>query len=244
MWLFYIDESGNTGTRLDDPDQPIHYLIALGVHESKVNALETEFRHVVETLFGEDIWRNSFEIKGQALRKGSAGYLKSITIDQRVELVRNLLALVGLFDGKIFYTGIEKTKYKDGRHPHREAFLHTVFQLDEWLEKQIPAQLGLLVADEQHELEQRLIDDIIAGKRHPRPEERKKPMVTSILDGVHLVRSSNSVLIQLADLVAFTINRGLKNLDLNQSAQKADGELYQLIASSIESGYIYPKTKQ
>ncbi len=39
MLFCYLDESGNTGSRLDDPDQPHHYLVAVMVREDKVSLL-------------------------------------------------------------------------------------------------------------------------------------------------------------------------------------------------------------
>ncbi len=45
MHLIYVDESGNTGARLDDPQQPMHFLVAVLVSE-----------HV--WLYGYEYWRN------------------------------------------------------------------------------------------------------------------------------------------------------------------------------------------
>ena len=36
MWLSYLDESGNTGSNLDDPDQPVHLIAAVMVPEDQV----------------------------------------------------------------------------------------------------------------------------------------------------------------------------------------------------------------
>jgi hypothetical protein len=35
MYLFYIDESGNTGTDLDAADQPVHWLVSLAVTRNR-----------------------------------------------------------------------------------------------------------------------------------------------------------------------------------------------------------------
>ncbi|WP_419837874.1 DUF3800 domain-containing protein [Candidatus Poriferisodalis sp.] len=37
MLFCYLDESGNTGSRLDDPVQPYHYLAAVIVREDRVS---------------------------------------------------------------------------------------------------------------------------------------------------------------------------------------------------------------
>jgi len=40
MYLFPTDESGNTGWNLDSLDQPIHFLLALGIHEDKAREID------------------------------------------------------------------------------------------------------------------------------------------------------------------------------------------------------------
>mgnify|MGYP000922525510 CR=1 FL=1 len=42
MWLTYVDESGNTGAKLDDPNQPYHVLAAISVREDVVAALASQ----------------------------------------------------------------------------------------------------------------------------------------------------------------------------------------------------------
>ena len=43
MWLSYLDESGNTGGNLEDPDQPIHLIAAVMVPEDQVQGLSSAF---------------------------------------------------------------------------------------------------------------------------------------------------------------------------------------------------------
>lgn len=235
MWLFYMDESGNTGARLDDPDQPIHYLVALGVQENKINPLEAAIREVVSS-FLPNAWSDkSFEIKGQALRKG-AGFFKKLAPDRRILLAQRLLTLLEIFEVKIFYTGIDKTNSEVKAHPHRQAFIFTVLKLDAWLLQN--NLLGLLVADEQHEIEQRLIDDVLWGKSQPLEDAGQSKAISSIVDSVHFVRSSNNILVQLADLAVFTINHGLKTLNPIKPAHQADMSLYQLVAKCVVEGGI------
>lgn len=39
MLICYMDESGNTGRRLDDPDQPFHTIAAIVVREDRVREM-------------------------------------------------------------------------------------------------------------------------------------------------------------------------------------------------------------
>ncbi len=43
MYLFPTDESGNTGWNLDSPDQPLHFLLTLGIHEDKSAILSVNY---------------------------------------------------------------------------------------------------------------------------------------------------------------------------------------------------------
>ena len=44
MWFAYMDETGNTGRNLTDPNQPIHLVLTMAVEESKVRALHEHIR--------------------------------------------------------------------------------------------------------------------------------------------------------------------------------------------------------
>jgi len=39
MLISYLDESGNTGRRLDDPEQPIHLIAAVMIVEDRVREM-------------------------------------------------------------------------------------------------------------------------------------------------------------------------------------------------------------
>lgn len=67
MWLCYIDESGNTGRRLDDPDQPIHWMAAVLVPETKV----LELTNALDRIIGDALPGNpSAELHAVQLHSG------------------------------------------------------------------------------------------------------------------------------------------------------------------------------
>jgi Protein of unknown function (DUF3800) len=240
MWLFYMDESGNTGTRLDDPDQPIFYLAAIAVPEQQVNPLEREFRRIVTTHFGESAWRSTHEIKGQALRKGSAPF-NNLSVMQRIELTRQLLLLLAKFDVRIFYAGIDKQDYPitSFNNPHQDALIYLIGDCEEWLE-QTANGYGLLIADEQDEIGQTLIENMLLLKRL---QTAQGHLLERIVDSIHFVKSSNNPLIQLADLVVFTINRGLRVGEAAKPAYLIDQELLALAQAQVAASGIYGKEK-
>jgi Protein of unknown function (DUF3800) len=230
MWLFYIDESGNTGMRRDDPDQPIHYLVAVGVHESRIRAFEQAIALIAAEYFPNDWRKSDFEFKGNELKGRGGRYFSAKTPDgdfvfpiaKRLEIAKRLLMLISQFGAVVFVSTIHKqnalklaqangTPVEHLPHPHQEAFADLVQQLDAWLRTHDPKELGLLVADEHDELEQRLIDDLNQYKwlikQSNEPASGVMP-AEQIVDSVHFVRSANNPLIQIADLAAFVCNVG------------------------------------
>ena len=53
MYLFYIDESGNTGRDLDSPEQPVHWLVGVGVESTRLPKVERDLRHFGSALLPE-----------------------------------------------------------------------------------------------------------------------------------------------------------------------------------------------
>ncbi|MCJ2074485.1 DUF3800 domain-containing protein [Methylobacterium sp. E-016] len=75
--------------------------------------------------------------------------------------------------------------------------------------------LGLLVADENKEIEQRLIDDLELYKRGGTSIGWRPTYIGSIVDSIHFVQSANNRLIQCVDLVAyFTLKYQRQNSSL------------------------------
>lgn len=75
MYLIYFDESGNSGTNLADPQQPVFVLGALIVPETAWQAIEAELEHALDQLLPPPRVP-SFEIHAGDLRQGT-GVLKA-----------------------------------------------------------------------------------------------------------------------------------------------------------------------
>lgn len=162
MYLFYMDDSGNTGNKLD-LDQPIHWQVAVGVEFGNVRSIEKHMDALALEYFRQEGRLPDFEFKGSEIFGGRGPY-KSFTPAQRVDLYGSLIGLLKLHDCKVFVRGIDKQKHRDralaknyeAEHPHKLACMYLCEGLDEWLEEQekvrsIPAY-GLLIADEQKEV--------------------------------------------------------------------------------------------
>lgn len=206
MKLIYMDEAGNTGTRLD-PDQPIHLLSAVIVDETQVRQIEIDMRAIAERYFGETAGRSLPEFHGYEICKGR-GVFKKMTVDTRIALMGELVGVITAHNLAIGYTGIDKLRYRVSAHPHQLAFLFLVERIEDLLRN--ANVLGLIISDENHDMEQTLIDDIDQYKRKDTGWGYRPTPINCIIDTIHFVRSKNNWLIQLADVVAYLVLRGIR----------------------------------
>lgn len=225
MYLFYVDESGNTGANLDSTDQPIHWLVAVGVTPAAVMEIETEMLTLAANRFGLEARHPEFELHGAHIFSGRTAPYRRLSVSERVELYADLLALIGRAQAKLFIRGIDKQRHKqragekeyEPDHPHRLGFMYLVEQLDEWLEQSQPPdelfggagqpQYGLLVADEQKEIERDVVRGFASWRMYGTDYGYRARHIRFLIDTVHYVPSQDSWLIQLADCVAFIRNR-------------------------------------
>lgn len=211
MKLVYIDEAGNTGTKLD-PDQPIHMLGALLVPEDKVRSTEEEIRSVAVRHLGVAAVDPGIELHGHHIRSGK-GPFKHMNVPARIALVEDLLAILSAHQIEFGYIAIRKAelKLKTSKHPHELAFMFLVERLQDVLQRD--GDLALLIADEQHEMEDRLIANLDVYKRQRTNWGYRPTAINNIVDSIHFVKSRNNLLIQLADVVTSLALRQMKSND-------------------------------
>jgi hypothetical protein len=206
MKLIYIDESGNTGTRSDDPAQPYHLLAALVIDDFNVRTIENDIRTLGLKHFGAASQNTDFEFHGYEIHKGKGRYFSGLKIEKRIEIMDDLLQIIKNHELQIIYIVINKALNQAKLHPHQLAFLLLVQRIEDYLISQ--NSLGLLVADENDDIEQRLIDDLERFKTVDTGFGYRSTKAEHIIDSVHFVKSNNNHLIQLADVVAYVLLRG------------------------------------
>ena len=211
MKLIYMDESGHTGID-KNADQPLHYLAAICIDEQKVRTVEREIQTIALTALGAAANNTDFEFKGHSLHSGKGRYFTGLPTAKRIALVTELLDLLKKHDIRVIWAAVDKARSAAKLHPQQLCFLLVVERVEQWLRSQDvaggPIALGLLIADEFDELEQRLIDDLNRYKNSFVDFGFKLKPVERVIDSVHFVRSFNNPLIQLADMVAYFLNRG------------------------------------
>ena len=219
MYLFYMDESGNTGRDLDSTEQPIHWLVAFCVEDSAARRLEEQAAAIADDLLGSRASDPDFEFHGSEIFHGR-GDFRGLSPDQRVELYDRLMSLLGDCSCRIFVRGIHKARHKrraqlhgyTPEHPHKLAFMYLVERIDRWLEatqesEDDPAPCGLLVADEQREMDRVIVANFARWRRWGTDHGYLQRDIVHLIDTVHFVRSEDSWLIQLADCLAYLRSR-------------------------------------
>ncbi len=250
MKFVYIDESGNTGWNLKDAHQPFHFLSALSVDETHIMGVQNAIKNIGSEYFSEEYLKENFEFHGVELRKGT-GYFKEISIEQRVEIAHKLMSILKEYEVDVFLIGIDKDKYYANVHPHQAAFVLLVERLNPFLIDE--GQRGLLICDENHDIEQPIINDLSKFQEYSTSFGYKAVKVTEIVDSVHFVKSHNNPIIQLADIVAYFANRrklvlrkygeSWNDADVKNKVGKGecvDLDLYDVIRGSLLRSKIFP----
>ena len=251
-----MDESGNTGTSLSI-DQPIYWLIAVGVTPVSIQAIESQMLLIASEHFIERAKQPSFEFHGSDLFGGNHD-CKGITPSGRILIYKKLMKLLVDHDCALFICGIDKSLHQrratengySAKHPHEIASMYLFEKIDEWLQdKSTSANIcyGLLVADEQQEVARKTVENF-AYWRYAATEGYRSRTIKYLIDTVHYVPSHDSWLIQLADCVAYIRNRYTRTIrekgsdsSLYNESDKAVIELWEnYCRPCIESDRVWP----
>jgi hypothetical protein len=156
---------------------------------------------IVRTRFGVLTLTEGFELHAADLYGGN-GFFKGIPPAERIACIHDILDVLARHEAVVLWAAVDKLKLYSEHHPHRLAFLFLVERLEDWLKHPEP-KLGLLVADENKEIEQKLIDDLELFKLSGTNMGWRPTQIGSIVDSIHFVQSINNRLIQCVDIVAY-----------------------------------------
>lgn len=194
-----MDESGNTGTKVD-PAQPVHLIGCLLVEDVAVRPFEEALDAVAAKHFQLQRQQPRFEFHGKELHDGK-GLFKGVPVETRLAAAQEIIDAAQAHATAWGYAGVDKVKSNAADHPHRIAFTLLVEGLQDWLRKQ--NALGLIIADENHEVSQQLIDDFAIFKEFATKWGYRRVPVTNIVDSVHFVQSHNNRIIQACDVITY-----------------------------------------
>lgn len=228
MHFFYLDESGDTGANLADPDQPIFVLGGISVADKKWNNTKEALDRAVSHYFQGEI-PDDFELHAcELLSPNGEGPFAGHEIGRRLALVRSLLGLVEELSHNAHFFAVEKSKADtstcgyptpfDAKNPYLLSFDYLVTHIN-WHVKEGLGQSarGMLVLDEkpEHHL---AIETIIQHRRFSGAAAHR---VKWIVEFSYPVDSKKNPMIQLSDLVVLCVRRFLE-IELGYRPQMPD----------------------
>ena len=222
----YIDETGSVGT--GGARQPFLTLVAAIVDESMVRPLAKGFGRLALDHLG---WiPEDFELHGSEIWNGNRHWA-SKQPPALIATYEAALAWLDACDIDIAYSSIDKAKLHaryDGAADNNAYLLALQFLLEKI--DQLGGGLKVLVADEAKEHELRAVKMVADMQQWGGGVVLPGRQLRTVIDSLHFVRSHASPGVQMADLVAYIIQRRSRR-EGHPNAQAAIDRLSALIDS-------------
>ena len=245
MNLVYIDESGNTGLNLKDPQQPVFLMAAMVLPESKWFSLEKHFFDISNEYFGNPL-PSPFEIQAKDL-KSNSGIFRKLDFPQQLSFRDRMLQMLLDNEIKVIYRRIIKSKFADfcDQHygpgikvnPYIMALPFVCTEVDHYLRQADDDQLGMLIFDEQKET----LDDAERSLRTLRLDSSSILKTTNIVEKGFFIDSSKSFALQLIDLAAYYIRKYEENklgLRVSEVDKQTFDKIRQLVSTGVGSSVV------
>lgn len=225
MQLIYLDESGNTGTNLDDAQQPVFLLAALIVPEEQWLDVEKQLLASLNSHFPSR--NDDFEVHATDIRRGEKGF-KGLSLKQRIDFRNEWLDIAAKEKLQLVARKIEKSKFKKfalaewgsgiSVNPYVPAFGLVTRVVDDLL--QVQKKRGMLIVDEN----KHVIDDVDKALKMLRAIPGPIKLGQIIEKGL-FIDSKKSLVMQLCDVCTLTIRKSEeKRLGLKSTPFDDEGE--------------------
>jgi hypothetical protein len=211
MHLVYLDESGQTGTNLNDPFQPIFLLGALLVPESAWLPLEKDLKTAIDKHFPEPR-PDDFEIHATEISNARKPYFKKFPVSHRLAFRDDWFRVAQNHKLKLVYRAISKKRFANWSlkkfgpgvaiNPHVAAFPLVARVVDDLLKSLPDSPLGIFISDENREV----VSDVEKAIRILRGATGVLQL-SQIVEKGFFIESEKSLVLQLCDLCVYTARR-------------------------------------
>lgn len=218
MHFFYLDESGDTGDDLLNPEQPIMVLGGVSVKDTGWNTTHTRLRQLFAAYFDGDV-PEQFELHAsQLLCPEGEGPFLGHPLEDRLALARQVLDLVAERGHSIHAFGIDKATLMgaecpaplayDDNSPWLLAYDYLITYINWYVKERLGQNSrGMLIHDVKTELHHQ-IERIAHNRRFEGPQAHR---VKWVVEFSYPVDSTKNPMIQISDLVTFCIRRFLES---------------------------------
>ncbi len=211
MYLAYFDESGNTGTDLNNDQQKIFVLCSLIVHAKKWQELERDLITILNSCFPDA--DDTLEIHAHdLLSPGKGSYFRPFPEEQRLAFRDQWLQVAVKYKLTIVYRAIVKKRFQRWIqdsfgtgikiNPHVVAFPLVARVVDDYLAAMPEKPLAMFISDENQDVA-RDVEKSIQALRF----EESKLKLTQVIEKGFFIDSKKSRVLQLCDLCTLVIRK-------------------------------------
>lgn len=234
MYLVYLGESGDTGTSLNDPNQPHHVLVGLLVHDTLWEGINAEFDVVCQGHFlnspGERDAPKEIRLAEVFQGRGAFSSWPKARRDHLIDDLLNILAkrqtpLIVAYVHKGDFAAAqpsESGRKADWQAPWVPAFSRLLFSLDILMDD---FNMESMTSEQLHRgdtvgLKERATIMVNAAKRSDSRSMQQLIRTEvdlptgAILEGIHFAIPEESHCTQLADMCAYFMRRRFQQPDL------------------------------
>ena len=217
MHFFYIDESGDTGSNLEDSQQKIFVLGGISLRDEGWNKTHEEWSKIIDNYFEGNIPHN-FELHShQLLSPNGEGPFQGHDIQKRLGLVEQAIDLIVERKHGVHYVAFDKSQMNtsdcsatlpyDPKTPYFLAFDYMITYVNEIVKNNLGRSArGMLIIDQKDEF-MATVEQIFHSRRF---SGAKAHRVKWIVEFASAVDSRKNPMVQLSDLVVLCIRRFLE----------------------------------
>lgn len=218
MHLLYVDESGSPG----DPTQNFFVLSGVSIFERQTHWVEKRLNEIVAKFSPDDPY--ALELHGSPMRGGKSEW-KYFQKDDRIQAIKDCLSVIAENRGTIrLFAAVIERGANGGDDPIESCFEQVASRFDMYLRRlntQGSPQRGIAIFDKSST--EKSIQNLARTFKHNGHSYGK---IRNFAEVPLFLDSKASRMIQLADLVAFSIYRHF---------QADDSQYYDIIKNCFDS---------
>jgi hypothetical protein len=237
MKLFYLDDSGSSGLKLEDEQQPLFVLGGVVIDDKQWKEIDRD----IQTL-KQNFGIQNYEIHALEIANGK-GAFKGWDFAKKQDFIARCLQIISKKGIKTFYFKVIKANYKayfernfSKAHqkmvkipPYILAYSYILQIAEQYL--QDTNDNGILIADEQ-DTQNVIANDTLKVLRAINEPEIK---INRVVEKSFFINSRDSNLLQLADIFAYYVKRyyEIELKEMSDKSKKERENMFELIKNSI-----------
>lgn len=214
MHFYYLDESGDTGSNLDDPDQPVMVLGGVSVRDEGWNKTQEQLDAKLKEFFGGTI-PYDFELHAtDLLSPHGDGAFDGYSMQARCDLCSSILDFLSERSHNVHYVALDKQKVKNAnlgmvvefnpKRPYLLAFDYLLTLVNSHLKERLGRSArGMIILDRKEQFHE-AIEKIMRERRFGGTAAHR---VKWIVEFSYPVDSTKNPMIQLSDLIVYCVKR-------------------------------------